>query len=213
MDIRLKPIETAKQTFGRYGVEPNSYEFIKAKVFAAFRTLDPGAFDLILRQQFVRQICTLFLMKCSASGPSTSSWTRRLVIENLRSSSSRPLPSSSGIRKRQRLRQTRGGELRRSSPCLTMRLSACYASDLAFSVASLIGRAWVSPTGSGLPTTKTTVAVPMSRIGCLSGLVYGLSRSSDLGRVLIDDIGPIRMTEPFIELLATYRCRYWPEVH
>ena len=58
----------------------------------------------------------------------------------------------------------------------------------AFAVASLIGRAWVSPTGSALPTTKTTVAVPTSWIGCLSGLVYGLSRSSDLERVLIDDI-------------------------
>ena len=60
VDSRLKPIETAKQTFGKYGVEPNSYEFIKAKVFAALRTLDPGAFDLILCQDSLSDLHCFF---------------------------------------------------------------------------------------------------------------------------------------------------------
>ena len=60
VDSRKKPIETAGETFIKYGVETNSYQLVHANVFAELRTFNRGAFDLILSQDLLADLHFLF---------------------------------------------------------------------------------------------------------------------------------------------------------
>ncbi len=60
VDSHVKPIEIARQTFRKYGVKSGSYEFVRAKLFAALRTFSPGTFDLILCQDSLSDLHFFF---------------------------------------------------------------------------------------------------------------------------------------------------------
>jgi LPS sulfotransferase NodH/2-polyprenyl-3-methyl-5-hydroxy-6-metoxy-1,4-benzoquinol methylase len=60
VDSRKKPIETATETFTKYGVETASYQLVKGKMFAELRSFSPGAFDLILCQDSSADLHFLF---------------------------------------------------------------------------------------------------------------------------------------------------------
>jgi hypothetical protein len=48
LESRHKPIETARDIFGKFGIEPRRYEFVQGPIVPTLRTFDPGAFDVIL---------------------------------------------------------------------------------------------------------------------------------------------------------------------
>jgi trehalose 2-sulfotransferase len=60
LDSRKKPIETATETFTKYGVETASYQLVKAQVLAELRNYSPGTFDLILCQDSSADLHFLF---------------------------------------------------------------------------------------------------------------------------------------------------------
>jgi trehalose 2-sulfotransferase len=60
LESRRKPIETARETFTRYGVRADTYQFVRAKVFGALGTFQSGAFDLILCQDSLSDLHFFF---------------------------------------------------------------------------------------------------------------------------------------------------------
>jgi len=60
LDSRKKPIETATETFTKYGVETASYQLVRAQVLAELRNYSPGTFDLILCQDSLADLHCLF---------------------------------------------------------------------------------------------------------------------------------------------------------
>ena len=60
LESRRKPIESAMETFAKYGVKSKSYQFVRAKMFAGLRTFSPGEFDLILCLNSVSDLYSFF---------------------------------------------------------------------------------------------------------------------------------------------------------
>ena len=48
LESRYRPIETARDIFAKFGIEPQRYEFMRGPIVSTLRNLDPGAFDVVL---------------------------------------------------------------------------------------------------------------------------------------------------------------------